>query len=50
MSTDDIRSHILQQEADWERALSMNDAARLDEVMADDWRLAYDFRRWTSYN
>lgn len=36
---DDIRSHILQQEADWERALGMNNAARLDEVMADDWRM-----------
>jgi hypothetical protein len=35
----DVRSHILQLEADWERALGMNDAARHDEVMADDCRM-----------
>ena len=37
--SDDILSHILQLETDWERALGTNNAARLDEVMADDWRM-----------
>jgi ketosteroid isomerase-like protein len=36
---DDLRSYVFQREAEWERALSMNDAAGLDEVMADDWRM-----------
>ena len=37
--SEDIRNHILQLEGEWEFALRMNDAERLNNVMADDWTM-----------